>query len=90
MEAMVAEMQAAAAQADKAKAKADLDALQAKYQAEVDAFAEAVNTFATSQAAPAEQVAMAMQRIKGIPLQARTEIEQAAAAPAAATPAQPQ
>ena len=74
---------------DRAKAKSDLDALQAKYQPEVDAFAEEVNTFATSQGAPAEQMAMAMQQIKGIPLKARTEIEAAASAPAAA-PTTPQ
>ena len=53
------------------------------------AFAEEVNTFATAQGAPAEQMAMVMQQIKGIPLKARTEIEAAASAPAAA-PTTPQ
>ena len=90
METMASEMQAAAAQADKTKAKADLDAIQAKYQPQVDAFAEDVQTFAVSsgQATP-EQLAPAIQQIKGIPADVRGKID-AAAATAAAAPAQPQ
>ena len=90
METMAGEMQAAAAQADKTKAKADLDAIQAKYQPQVDAFAEDVQTFAVSsgQATP-EQLAPAIQQIKGIPADVRGKID-AAAATAAAAPAQPQ
>lgn len=91
METMASEMQAAAAQADKTKAKADLDAIQAKYQPQVDAFAEDVQTFAVSsgQATP-EQVAPAIQQIKGIPAEVRGKIDAAVAAPAAAAPTQPQ
>ena len=90
METMASEMQAAAAQADKNKAKADLDAIQAKYQPQVDAFAEDVQTFAISsgQATP-EQLAPAIQQIKGIPADVRGKIDAAAVA-AAAAPAQPQ
>ena len=90
METMASEMQAAAAQADKTKAKADLDAIQAKYQPQVDAFAEDVQTFAVSsgQATP-EQLAPAIQQIKGIPADVRGKIDAAAVA-AAAAPAQPQ
>ena len=50
---------AAAAQADKAKAKTDLDAIQARYQPEVDAFAQELQAFAVTQGAPAEQMAAA-------------------------------
>ena len=90
METMASEMQAAAAQAGKNKAKADLDAIQAKYQPQVDAFAEDVQTFAISsgQATP-EQLAPAIQQIKGIPADVRGKIDAAAVA-AAAAPAQPQ
>ena len=84
---MAAEMQTAAAQSDKAKAKTDLDALQAKYQGEVDAFADDVQTFAATQAAPADQIAVAVQQIKGVPAMVRAQIEAAAApSPAPATP----
>ncbi|ASE39709.2 hypothetical protein [Brevundimonas vesicularis] len=91
METMASEMQAAAAQADKTKAKADLDAIQAKYQPQVDAFAEDVQTFAVSsgQATP-EQLAPAIQQIKGIPADVRGKIDAAVAAPAASAPATPQ
>jgi hypothetical protein len=91
METMASEMQAAAAQADKTKAKADLDAIEAKYQPQVDAFAEDVQTFAVSSGqATTEQLAPAIQQIKGIPAEVRGKIDAAAAAPASAAPAQPQ
>ncbi|WP_428153514.1 translation initiation factor IF-2 [Brevundimonas sp.] len=90
METMSDEMQAAAVQADKAKAKTDLDAIQARYQPEVDAFADEFQAFIVGQGGPADQIAVAAQRIKSVPAMVRTQAEQAAAAPAAATPAQPQ
>ena len=97
MEAMATEMQTAAAQADKAQAKTDLDAIQARYQPDVDAFATEFQTFATARTAASgqdasAQIATAAQQIKGIPAMARAQIEAAANAPAAApeTPAQPQ
>ncbi|OGN51648.1 MAG: hypothetical protein A2352_01655 [Caulobacterales bacterium RIFOXYB1_FULL_67_16] len=83
METMSTEMQAAAAQTDKAKAKADLDALQARYQPEVDAFAAEIQTFAAAQGAPADEVAAGIEEIKSIPAMVRAEIEAAATAPAA-------
>ena len=72
----------------KAKAKTDLDAIQARYQPEVVAFAQELQAFAVTQGAPAEQMAAVALQIQGIPAKVRTEVEQAAAAPAA--PAQPQ
>lgn len=86
IETMMTEMQAAAAQTDKAKAKTDLDALQARYQPQVDAFAAEVQTFASAQGATADQLATANTEIKGIPAMVRAQIEAAAAAPAPATP----
>ena len=77
----------AAAQADKAKAKTDLDALQARYQSQADTFAEELQTYAVAQGAPADQMAMAATQIKSIPAMVRAKAEEAAAAPA---PAQPQ
>lgn len=85
---MAAEMQAAAAQSDKAKAKTDLDALQARYQTETDAFVAEMQIFAAGQGAPADQLAAAATQIKAIPAMVRAQVEQAAAAPA--VPAQPQ
>ena len=84
---MAAEMQAAAAQSDKAKAKTDLDAVQARYQGEVDAFADDVQTFAATQAAAADEIAEAVQQIKAIPAMVRAQIEGAVAA--SADPATP-
>jgi hypothetical protein len=83
---MMTEMQAAAAQTDKAKAKTDLDALQARYQPEIDAFAAEVQTFASAQGATADQLAAADAEIKAIPTMVRAQIEAAAAAPAPAAP----
>jgi hypothetical protein len=75
------------AQADKAKAKTDLDAIQARYQPQADAFAAEVQTFAVAQGAPPEQVAAAMEQIKGIPAMVRAEIDREAGRPApGATP----
>ena len=89
METMASEMQAAAAQGDKAKAKTDLDALQARYQIETDVFAAEMQTCAAAQGVPADQMAAAATQIKSIPAMVRAQVEQAAAAPAPA-PAQPQ
>lgn len=83
MEAMSTEMQTAAAQTDKAKATTDLDAIQARYQPQVDAFAADLLAFAGSQGAPQDQVEAAAQQIKTIPAMVRSKIEQAAVAPAA-------
>lgn len=91
MEAMAEEMQAAATQADKAKAKTDLDAIQARNQADADTFADEFLAFVVSQGAPADQVGAAAQQIKAYPAMIRAKIEEAvAAAPAGAAPAQPQ
>ena len=97
IEAMVTEMQTAAAQSDKAKAKTDLDGIQARYQPEVDAFATEFETFVTAQTAASGQdasvqIAAVAQQIKTIPAQARAEAEAEANAPAAPAeaPAQPQ
>ncbi len=83
---MTTEMQAAAAQTDKAKAKTDLDALQARYQPQADAFAADVLAFASTQGAPADQLATAETQIKAIPAMLRAQAEAEAAAPAPATP----
>lgn len=91
MEAMAEEMQAAATQADKAKAKTDLDAIQARNQADADTFADEFLAFVVSQGAPADQMGAAAQQIKAYPAMIRAKIEEAvAAAPAGAAPAQPQ
>ncbi len=83
MEAMSTEMQTAATQADKAKAKTDLDAIQARYQPDADSFADDLQTFAATQGAPADQIAMAAQQIKTIPAMMRADIEQKSAEAAA-------
>lgn len=99
MQTMGSEMQTAltAAGSDQAKARADLDAIVARYQPEADAFAAEFETFFASQMAtvPEEQrtamAGMAPQisaTIKGAPAMVRSQVEQAAAAPAA--PATPQ
>ena len=91
VEAMVKEMQTAITDAggDKAKADADLDAIVARHQPEVDAFAAQVETFITAQAAvaPAEEregmiaeAATAVARIKTLPTLVRTQLQQEAAA----------
>ena len=91
MEAMAEEMQAAATQADKAKAKTDLDAIQARNQADADTFADEFLAFVVSQGAPADQMGAAAQQIKAYPAMIRAKIEESvAAAPAGAAPAQPQ
>lgn len=93
MEAMSQEMQAAAtaAGADKDKAKADLDAIQARYQPDADAFAATLTEFIRGQVGvvPEDQRAgmqTALEQvgptITGIPARVRAEVEQAAAAPA--------
>jgi hypothetical protein len=93
------EMKAAAAAAggDQAKATANLDAIQARYQPEVDAFATEVTTFINSQLAvmPEDQraqmtamIPVIEAQVRNVPAQIRTEATTAPAAPAA--PATPQ
>lgn len=97
IEAMSKEMEAAvtAAGADKAKAKTDLDAIQARYQPDADAFADTLTAFVQSQMAaiPDAQRAEAEAKlpvmsatIKGLPAQLRELIEANAATPAATAP----
>lgn len=99
IEEMRREMQAAvtAAGGDQAKADADLDAIEAKYQPEADAFAAELIAFINSQmeVMPEEQRAQAAAmgpmieaQIKGATAQVRGEVLQAAAAPPVAAPAQ--
>lgn len=96
MKAMMEEMQAAVATAgaDSAKKKTDLDAIQARYQPDADAFAADMQTFIQGQAAevPEDQraemisgIQQALPRIQGLPamLRARAEAPQPAPAPAA-------
>lgn len=86
MEAMQAEMQnvLTAAGGDKDKAKSDLDAIQARYQPEADAFAETLTTFLRTKLAamPADQQAEMQEGlarlgpvIRGIPAQVRGQVE---------------
>ncbi|MFC5344741.1 translation initiation factor IF-2 [Brevundimonas staleyi] len=99
MEAMQDEMSAVITNTagDPARRDSELDAIEARYQPEADAFATAVQTFAHGQAAQlpeAQQAEMraqieaAMPQIRGVPNQVRTGIETAAAqAEAAPAPA---
>jgi len=101
MQLMAGEMQAAitAADGDSARAGAALDAIQAQYQPEADAFADELKAFLEAQAAnaPTEEeraqaaagISAAIPVIKGVPAMVRGQVEQAAAA-AAAAPAAPQ
>jgi hypothetical protein len=96
---MAGEMQAAVAAGDAAKQDADLDAIQARYQPDVDAFVADLQAFVTSQTVgkTTEEVqgmetglAMALPQIQGITGQVRSQVEQAAATAAAtAAPATP-
>ena len=79
--------------ADAAKKKTDLDAIQAKYQPEVDAFVDAVQAFADKEiaAAPADKKAQmqaeldqGLPQMRNLPAMMRAQFEGAAAAPAAA------
>jgi hypothetical protein len=91
MQGMGTEMQAAvtAAGADQAKARADLDAIVARYQPEADAFAAEFETFFAAQMAAAPEAQRAAMsgmaptitaQIKGVPAMVRGQVEQAAAA----------
>lgn len=95
---MAEEMGAAveAAGADTARRDAALDAIVTRYQPEADAFAAELQTFADSQLAgmPADQqtamrngIAATLTQIRGVPAMVRAQVEQAATAPAPATPA---
>lgn len=89
MQQMGDEMQAAvtAAAGDASKQDADLDAIEARYQPDAEAFAVALEAFVNHQAAgqpEAERAAMtanilaAVPQIRSIPQQVRAQIEQAA------------
>ena len=97
MQQMGEEMEAAvtAAAGDADKQDADLDAIEARYQPDADAFGADLEAFINLQAATApasERAGMAaaiqaaVPQIRSIPQQARTQIEAAAAQPAAAPP----
>lgn len=98
MQQMGQEMQAAitAAAGDAAKQDADLDALEAQYQPDVDAFVVALEAFVAQQAGqvPEDQraemnagIAAALPQIRAYPQQIRAQVEAAAAAQAATPPA---
>lgn len=96
MRAMAAEMQTAATAvgADPARRTADLDAIEARYQPEAEAFAAELEAFLNAEAAKtpdeakkaelAAAVSGAVPAIRGIPAQVRAAMAQAAAAPAPA------
>lgn len=83
-----------AAGPDRAKRSADLDAIQARYQPEADAFVSELETFVGPQfdALPADQQAGAragfeagMAQIRGLPAMVRAQAEQSADVPPATT-----
>lgn len=95
MEGMTAEMHAAVtgAAGDTAKRDADLDAIEARYQPEAEAFASALEAFLNHQASQADQaaeaqaqiamaLAAALPQVRTIPQQVRVRVIEAAAAPA--------
>lgn len=95
VQAMGEEMQAAvtAAAGDAAKQDADLDAVEAKYQPDIDAFVTALETFVQQQAAAApeseraemlSELAEAGPQIRAVPGQVRAQIEAEAASTTAA------
>ena len=95
MEAMQAEMQTAVADAggDAARQAASLDAIEARYQPDADAFATAFETFMNQQMAAAPEteragmlagLTQALPQLRSVPRLVRTQIEQAAAAAAPA------
>lgn len=97
MEAMQAEMQTAVADAggDAARQAASLDAIEARYQPDADAFATAFETFMNQQMAAAPEteragmlagLTQALPQLRSVPRLVRTQIEQAAAAAAAPAP----
>ncbi|QYF86756.1 hypothetical protein [Brevundimonas sp. PAMC22021] len=96
IQAMITEMQAArtAAGSDTARAKTDLDAIQARYQPEADAFATELETFVAAQASqiPDDQragfttgMAQAVSAVRGAPAEARADLEKASVSAAPAT-----
>lgn len=96
---MAQEMQDAVtvAGADTAKRDTDLDAIETRYQPQVDEFIAALQTFVDGQAAamPADQaegmragLTTAMPRIRSVISTVRAQIEQGADAPAVVAPAQ--
>ncbi|WP_425989440.1 hypothetical protein [Brevundimonas sp. TWP2-3-2] len=92
VEAMQAEMQTAVAEADATRRAASLDAIEARYQPDADAFATAFDTFMNQQMAAAPEteragmlagLTQALPQLRSVPRLVRTQIEQAAtAAPA--------
>lgn len=98
IQAMAEEMQAAvtAAAGDATKQDADLDAIEARYQTDVDAFVTALETFVQQQATivpESERAEMlsgleeARPQVRAVPQQVRAQIEAGAAAQATASPA---
>jgi hypothetical protein len=92
METMQHELQAAAtaAGADAAKKKTDLDAIQARYQPEADAFAVDLQNFVQTavamvpedqRAGAAAQIEAAVPQIRGLPAMIRGQVEQPQPAP---------
>lgn len=98
MQAMMQEMQTAVSAdgADAAKKKADLDAIQARYQPEVDAFVDALQVFAGGEiaAAPEDKKAemqakldQGLPQLRNLPAMMRAQLEGVGEAPAAPAPA---
>ena len=98
MQQMGEAMQAAvtAAAGDAAKQDADLDAIEAQYQPDVDGFVTALEAYVAQQTSivPEAQraemsagLAAALPQIRSYPQQIRAQVEQGAAQPAADTPA---
>lgn len=100
VQAMAQEMQTAVTNAagDAAKQDADLDAIEARYQADTEAFASALETFVgqktaaapeSERAGMAAELAEALPQIRSYPQMVRAQIEQAATpapTPAPTTP----
>lgn len=97
MAAMQQEMQAALAEAggDAARQAASLDAVEARYQPDAEAFATALETFMNGQAAAAPEaeragilagLAQALPQLRAVPRLVRTQVEEAAAQAAAPAP----
>ncbi len=98
METMQTEMQnvLTAVGGDAAKAKADLDAIQVRYQPDADAFAQTLTAFLRARMAqlPTQPTAEDQAKLdefgptlRGIPAQVRSQLEQQTAAPQSTPPA---
>ena len=87
VEAMQGEMQTAVAEPNAARRAASLDAIEARYQPDADAFATAFETFLNRQMAAAPEteragmlagLTQALPQLRSVPRLVRTQIEQAA------------